>query len=420
MSEPTANWDHCLEHAAASDIGLRRRNNQDSMSLALAGSQEAFQKRGHVFMVADGMGAHAAGELASKMATDVVALTYQKLIDRSPPKAILEAFRDANEQIHNRGQANPEFNGMGTTATLLVMLPEGALLGHVGDSRAYRLRGERYEQLTFDHSLVWEVQAAGQFPEGEVPDHIPSNIITRSLGPTAEVKADVEGPFPLQVGDTFLICSDGLSGQVEDQEMGTILRCLSPVEAVRALVDLANLRGGPDNITIVVAKVTGPQEAVGGPPPPPADDEQPKAKPVNPLIWTALGTCALVGVGLAAMGHFIPAGIAALGALMAGIFAMVQKLGGDDSSVVGSRPLGKGPYTACNCTPDAQFASRVSQIVKEVRQAAEAGACDLDWELVATFEQHAAEAEDNSNFPQAIRERFRAISFIMDGLKNNR
>ncbi len=135
---------------------------------------------------------------------------------------------------------------MGTTASALLLLPQGALTGHVGDSRVYRLRGKCLEQLTFDHSLVWEMSAAGQLPKNALPGFVPKNIITRSLGPHADVKVDLEGPYPLEAGDTFLLCSDGLSGQVSDEEIGALLHCLPPAEAAQVLVDLANLRGGPD------------------------------------------------------------------------------------------------------------------------------------------------------------------------------
>ena len=123
MDEHAANWDHCLEYASRSDVGLRRANNQDSMVVELASSQEKWRQRGHLFMVADGMGAHAAGELASKLATDVVPLSYCKLVDRSPPEALLGAVQDANSQINTRGQANHDFKGMGTTVTALLILP---------------------------------------------------------------------------------------------------------------------------------------------------------------------------------------------------------------------------------------------------------------------------------------------------------
>ena len=124
-------------------------------------------------MVADGMGAHAAGELASKLAIDTVPLSYQKIVDRAAPDALLAAVEDANQQINQRGGSDPEFKGMGTTCTVLVLLPQGALAAQVGDSRAYRLRGNRFEQLTFDHSLVWELRASGQLPAGHIPDYIP-------------------------------------------------------------------------------------------------------------------------------------------------------------------------------------------------------------------------------------------------------
>ena len=115
----------------------------------------------------------------------------------------------------------------------------------MGDSRAYRLRGSRIEQLTFDHSLVWEMRASGQFPGGELPSYVTKNIITRSLGPSPTVQVDLEGPDPVEAGDVFLLCSDGLSGQVRDDEIGLILGCLPLEDAVRALVDVACLAAGP-------------------------------------------------------------------------------------------------------------------------------------------------------------------------------
>ncbi len=134
------------------------------------------------------------------------------------------------------------------------------MVAHVGDSRVYRLRGKLLEQLTFDHSLVWEIRASGQFEgNAEFANTVPKNIITRSIGPNPTVQTDFEGPYPLELGDTFLLCSDGLSGLVDDDEMGPILASLPPGEAAQALTDLANLRGGHDNITVLVVKVTGQQ-----------------------------------------------------------------------------------------------------------------------------------------------------------------
>lgn len=242
-----------------SDLGMRRQNNQDAVATMLADRAE-WEGKGHLFVVADGMGAHAAGELASKIAVDNVIHTYHKL-RTPPPSALRQAVSKANEIIHTKGQSSPEFNGMGTTCSCLVLLPGVALVAHVGDSRVYRLRSGQLEQLTFDHSLVWEMAAASQSTAEEVPACIPKNVITRSLGPHASVNIDIEGPYQVQPGDVFLLCSDGLTGVVDDVLIGSLLESLPPQEAAETLVDVANLRGGPDNISVVVARLPGGENA---------------------------------------------------------------------------------------------------------------------------------------------------------------
>src|SRR6476469_3072015 len=246
-----------IEYAQASDLGMRRMNNQDSVAVMVTKDVATWAARGHLMMVADGMGAHAAGELASKLAVDNIPHTYFKLRDLYPPAALRQAIRDANTTIHSKGQSSIGFQGMGTTCSCLVLLPQGALVAHIGDSRIYRLRGDVLEQLTFDHSLVWEMAAAGQMTEADVPSYIPKNVITRSLGPHPSVHIDLEGPYSCESGDKFLICSDGLSGPVTDEEMGVLLSSMPPEDATETLVDLANFRGGPDNISVVVAQVDG-------------------------------------------------------------------------------------------------------------------------------------------------------------------
>jgi protein phosphatase len=413
--DPTAtNWDHCLQVAAASDLGLRRANNQDSQAVVLASGREKWETRGHLFLVADGMGAHAAGELASKLASDAIPLSYYKHASVSAPEALQAAVLDANTQIHTRGQASDDFKGMGTTLSALVLLPQGWLTAQVGDSRVYRWRNQRLEQLTFDHSLVWELRASGQFRGQEVPSYIRKNIITRSLGPNPEVQVDLEGPAPVQVGDIFLLCSDGLSGPVQDDEIGKILGCLDPNEAVRALVDLANLRGGPDNITVIVVQVTAPLAArgdavAGGKP----------ARPVHPLVWSLMGICGLAAVGLAAVHNYLLA-LAALGGFVGGLItALVQRYGGGENHYEG-RPLGKGPYTASDCVPDAAFVTRLGQIAEELRQAARAEDWAIDWSRFDAHASQAAAAARANEFAPAIREYCHAISFMMNELKNQR
>jgi len=417
MDHQTANWDHCLEYASLSDIGLRRSNNQDAHAVVIAGSQQAWQQRGHLFAVADGMGAHAAGELASKLAMDTLALTYTKLLDKSPPEAILAALADANRQIHSRGQID-DFKGMGTTASVLLLLPQGALVAHIGDSRIYRLRQGKIEQLTFDHSLVWEMRAAGQISPNAPPDFIPKNVITRCLGPNLTAQVDLEGPFPIEQDDMFLVCCDGLSGQVSDEEIGTVMRCLPPGEAVQALIHLANLRGGPDNITVIVVHVTGPQVAEQGgettaAPPPPA-----KTQPVNPIVWIALGVSALGAIGSFAMGYVLPALVFVIAAFVAFVFAMLERYSDTEPRIqFDGRPLGKGPYTASMCPVSNKFVEKTTEIVDQLRKAARDGKWDVNWKLFNSFVERGKSAEKSNHYSQAIAEYFRAISFMMVELK---
>ncbi|MGI9457574.1 MAG: PP2C family protein-serine/threonine phosphatase, partial [Aeoliella sp.] len=245
-----------VECASVSDLGMRRANNQDAIATVMANHGQ-WRERGHFFMVADGMGAHAAGELASKLAVDNVPHTYLKLPSVAAPAALRQAVHKANALIHEKGQSAGEFNGMGTTCSCLVLLPGAALIAHVGDSRVYRLRQQRFEQLTFDHSLVWEMAAASQTSADEVPACIPKNVITRSLGPNPTVNVDLEGPYDVRLGDKFLVCSDGLTGVVNDELIGSLVDSLPPQDAANTLVDVANLRGGPDNISIVIAAIRG-------------------------------------------------------------------------------------------------------------------------------------------------------------------
>jgi len=248
-----------IEQASLTDVGIRRSHNQDNHAVQLAADDEQWQSRGHLFLVADGMGAHAVGEKASEQAVRVIPHVYLKYAQQGPAVALRKAFTEANASIHAFGTANREFKGTGTTGTALLLRPDGAWVGHVGDSRVYRIRDGQIEQLSYDHSLLWEyARIKGMDPE-DVHD-IPSNVIHRCLGPEANVKVDIEGPHPLRHGDTFLLCSDGLSGQVSDMEIGAVASLLPPAEACRFLVDLANLRGGPDNVTVLIIKIKdGPQ-----------------------------------------------------------------------------------------------------------------------------------------------------------------
>lgn len=420
MAQPTANWNHGLQVAAQSDVGMRRANNQDSHAVVMAGDQAVWQQRGHVLLVADGMGAHAAGELASKLAADNIPHTYRKLLDVAPAAAVAKAVSDANSLIHGRGSGSIDFQGMGTTCSMLVLLPYGAVIGHVGDSRIYRLRNNKLEQLTFDHSLVWEMMAAGQINEEKTPGfNVPKNVITRSLGPNAKVQVDLEGIFPLAVGDTFLLCSDGLTGPVHDEELGAILNCVPPEAAVQTLIDLANLRGGPDNITAIVVRVAG-QQAV---PEMVAAGDAPRKRAVHPALWITMAVCFAAAAGLwAVSAGLLPIVLSVAAGLVALGVAVMLKLDstGAPTSRVALGPLGKAPYRSYDCQPNAELAGRLARTVTQLGAAAQKEGWQIDWDQFHGIRTRAEEATAQGEHAKAITHYAHAIRFMLSQLRSLR
>ena len=252
-----------LQYHVRSHVGRRRSNNQDSAVAVPAESSTAFKKHGWLFIIADGMGAHAGGEEASRIAVTRIPEIYSDLKpESSPPLALSLSLSQANKEIHSKGENDPGYKGMGTTCSAMVVLPQGVILGHVGDSRIYRIRENKIEQLSRDHSLAWEVAAASgqnELKEGANLPSVPKNIITRSMGPHDDLDPDLEGPFPIEPNDLFVLCSDGLSGTVRDEEIAIFASELSLKDATAALVGLALVRGAPDNTTMILVKA-GPQE----------------------------------------------------------------------------------------------------------------------------------------------------------------
>lgn len=252
-----------LTHHVRSHVGRRRSNNQDSAVVIPAESPNVFRKHGWLFIVADGMGAHAGGEVASRIAVERIPKIYNELKpEYSPPLALSQSLRQANKEIHSKGESDPNYKGMGTTCSALVLLPQGAIVGHVGDSRIYRVRGHDIEQLSRDHSLAWEVAAASEHKsstQGANLPSVPKNIITNSMGPHSDLDIDLEGPFPVEQNDLFILCSDGLSGTLSDEEIATFASELPLEDATAAVVGLALVRGAPDNTTVILAKA-GPEE----------------------------------------------------------------------------------------------------------------------------------------------------------------
>ena len=422
MSESLVDWNTYLEVASLSDIGMRRATNQDNISVSLASSIEHWQKKGHLFIVADGMGAHAAGELASKLAIDHIPHLYARFNEESNGESLRKAMSGANGEIHRRGQLNEEFRNMGTTCSSLLLLPGAAVVGHIGDSRVYRMSNNRLEQLTFDHSLVWEMKAAGQLTEEEeAANKVPKNVITRSLGPYPECKVDVEGPFPLRVGDTFLLCSDGLTGVITDEELGSIMANLTPNEAVRVLVDLANLRGGPDNITVVIAKVHQPVPGDGTSISPASNARSGGASTPMIVASVVLGIALLFVLILcmtqAYMSAILP-GVVAVGSLFFLAYQFFLSGVTSDNSTSNGRPFGKGPYTAINCPSGEQFSRQMAKLLDEVQKGAVAKKWKVDWDQLKQLVSQAEASVKAKQFPKAVACYGRAISFMMDQLRN--
>ncbi len=416
--------------ASRTDVGMRRTNNQDSFSVITAQSKERFENRGHLFIVADGMGAHAAGELASRMATELIAMNYFRGSVDDAQDSLHVAVAEANAEIYHRGQQNPEFHNMGTTASTLALLPIGAVIAHVGDSRIYRLRRGVLEQMTFDHSLVWEVQASGQVhPDSALGQSLPKNVITRSLGPNANVQVDVEGPFEIELGDKFLLCSDGLTGQVDDIEIATLLDCLPEELAAEVLVDLANLRGGPDNTTIVVVNVTeGPlldQKTA----PPPTRSEQTLAFWGTLASIVAFVLCLLAVIGFWYLDNNVLMVVTLLGALISGVIAATSlsnlKAGSrrsrssrsPDTAAVPKAYGGKGPYRRYASAPDRELFDRLGQTVEELRNAAKLKNWLMEWSRIDQLQDQGSKAMDARDGKAGILCQAQAIVETMHQLR---
>ena len=231
------------DQAFRSDTGRQRNANEDS-----------FFVRAPIFVVADGMGGAQAGEVASRAAADA----FDVDLPQGPPERILrETIVSANRAIHDLARADPSRAGMGTTLTAAIVDAEAeeVAIGHVGDSRAYRLRAGKLEQLTRDHSLVEEMRRKGQITDAQAEDHPQRSIITRALGPEPEVEPDLQ-TVAAAPGDVFLICSDGLTTMLGEEQIAKQLgRASSMDAAVRALVDEANRAGGRDNITALAFRL---------------------------------------------------------------------------------------------------------------------------------------------------------------------
>jgi len=271
---PNASGDVIVHVFGRTDVGRTREHNEDAFVVAdLTTNNATLQPevrthtsgiRGTLFMVADGMGGAAAGEIASDMAVKIV-LDEMRSTWIAAPVSSAEAFvrsikaatKAANEQIHTYATNHPEYRGMGTTATIAGLLGDTLYLAQVGDSRAYLVRDGVAIQITKDQSLMQKLIEAGELTEEEAEHSERRNIILQALGPEPTVKVDLTHQT-VRRGDTLVLCSDGLSGQVSKDDIAAVVSKESDLTgACKALIDLANAAGGPDNITVIVARFDG-------------------------------------------------------------------------------------------------------------------------------------------------------------------
>ena len=253
-----------LSVGARTDVGMIRAGNEDNFFAGTSGA------RG-LFVVADGMGGHAAGEVASEMCVRILQreLLQADLPSPAATRLLAEAMRRANRAIYERTQVEVDKQGMGTTASALLLIEGRYVIGQIGDSRVYLLRDGVLRQLTKDHSYVQEQVDAGFLTAEQARYHPYSNVITRCVGASEAVEPDVyEGD--VRSGDLFLIASDGLTGMVDDRRMQQLLVARTvPSRMVDALIAEANGRGGLDNITAIVVQVVSLEDAAPGAPPTP-------------------------------------------------------------------------------------------------------------------------------------------------------
>jgi PPM family protein phosphatase len=237
------------------DVGRVREINEDSGRFSRPSDPATLSTKGVLLVVADGMGGHSAGEVASGMAVDLVPRLYYGSA-RPAPDALREAVEEANRRIYAASLADASKNGMGTTCTSLAVVGDEAFAAHVGDSRLYMMREGKVYLLTEDHSAVMEMVKLGLITPAEARTHEDKNVILRALGTSPEVEVSMLTPFRVRAGDKYLLCSDGLYDLVTDEEIGRELEAAEDIHAAgERLIAVAKARGGHDNITVGIVEL---------------------------------------------------------------------------------------------------------------------------------------------------------------------
>lgn len=233
---------------SGTDTGQVREENQDSVSFFQTGDGVWT-----LLIACDGMGGHAGGAKASAMAAESIGREFtDRVANVAPFDALRESVRAANRNIVEFAEVNTELRGMGTTCVVLALAQNQAYVAHVGDSRVYRVRPGSVEQVTKDHSYVQRMIDSGILTPEQAEAHPDANMLMRCLGGKTDVEVDVIGPEPIRAGDRYILCSDGLWGQVTGPEIAAMSTAFSAQDAVNRLIDLANERGGPDNISVQI------------------------------------------------------------------------------------------------------------------------------------------------------------------------
>jgi len=245
-----------LELANLTDVGCHRTENEDYYCYIEPESDVDFQRKGRLAVVADGMGGHVGGKVASTIAVETVRDGYLSHPSADPCEALKTAFESAHASIQEYARQHPELEGMGTTCTAAALLDGHLCYGHVGDSRLYLIRGYTISRLTDDHSRVGRMVKDGLLTPEEAAVHPERNVLIAALGVESPMADFSETPMPLQPGDSLLICTDGLHGLVTDEEMLATAATQTPADACKELVRMAKERGGFDNITLQILKIT--------------------------------------------------------------------------------------------------------------------------------------------------------------------
>ncbi|HBE29606.1 MAG TPA: Stp1/IreP family PP2C-type Ser/Thr phosphatase [Ktedonobacter sp.] len=238
-----------LNVAQRTDIGRLRESNEDNLASVIPDDPEVLASRGALFVVADGLGGHKKGEVASDIAVRSISDAYYQDKHDEIPISLQQAVQQANRNIRD---ANSE---MGTTCVAAVLQGDTAYIANVGDSRAYIVRNGSVKQISQDHSIVADEMRAGLITADQARNHPQRNIITRCLGTKTEVEVDIFSE-KVQEGDLLVLCTDGLSAVVTDEELGAILQQFQPQDSAYQLIERANEQGGPDNITAIVVQVS--------------------------------------------------------------------------------------------------------------------------------------------------------------------